>query len=205
VAKALEYAERAGARADALYARPGRRAVRAGNRSARQQLSAAPRLHRARGLANERSATSIWRAPTTRPPGGRTGDGDRRPSGRPCWTSVLWSGRDYDQTRAYFRRCTRPGTHARRSTALAHSLNGSALVRQYGQPAEGERLHREALVIFERVEDGRGSPRRSTSWAWQLRAGQPGGRGRYLDRAIALFVARRSGSLTSAWPTEQSA
>jgi DNA-binding NarL/FixJ family response regulator len=159
--KALAYAERAGDRASALYAPTSAvehytRALEA----ARLQAMAPPlQLLRARGLAHghlghfdlacadHNAACAAARL---------------RGEPRAEWQALmdlgfLWAGRAYDQARAYFdealdlaRRLDDPGV-------LAHSLNrvGNWHVN-VEQPGAGERLHREALAIFERLEDRHG-------------------------------------------------
>jgi DNA-binding NarL/FixJ family response regulator len=159
--KALAYAERAGRRADALYAPISAvahytRALEA----ARRQGIAAPRdLLRARGLAHGHLGNfDLARADHEAALAAARLDGDRRGE----WQALmdlgfLWAGRDYDQTRACFTEALDLARQLDDPLVLAHSLNrvGNWHVN-VEQPAAGERHHREALAILERLDDRHG-------------------------------------------------
>jgi DNA-binding CsgD family transcriptional regulator/tetratricopeptide (TPR) repeat protein len=160
-AKALVYAERAGARADALYA-PASAAehyARAIEAARRQGVPVPARLHRARGLAHERLGDfDLARADHEAALVAARAAGDRQAE----WQALLdlgflWSGRAYDRTRAYFAEALELARTLDDPLALARSLNRVGnwhLNRE--QTAEAGRCHREALAIFERLGDRRG-------------------------------------------------
>jgi DNA-binding CsgD family transcriptional regulator len=160
-ASALVYAERAGARADALYAPASAaehysRAIEAGRR---QGVAVSPRLYAARGLAHERLgdfdlARADYEAALA---AARTG-GDRYAE----WQALLdlgflWAGRAYEHARAYFAEALELAHTLDDPGALARSLNRIGnwhLNRE--QTDEAGRCHREALNIFEQLGDRRG-------------------------------------------------
>jgi DNA-binding CsgD family transcriptional regulator/tetratricopeptide (TPR) repeat protein len=159
--KALEYATRAGERADALCAPAGavEHYARAIEAARAQRIPVPPRLHRARGLAFERLG-NFDQARAEHQAGllAARRAGDRRAE----WEALLdlgflWAGRDYEQTRAYFADALELARKLDDPLALARSLNRVGnwhLNRE--QTAEAERHHREALAIFERLGDRRG-------------------------------------------------
>jgi DNA-binding NarL/FixJ family response regulator len=192
-AKARVYAERAGERADALYA-PASAVEQYARAIDATQLEAIPqsaRLHRARGLAYERlgnfdRARADHQAALVAAQAG----GDRQAQ----WQALLdlgflWSGRDYEQTRAYFAQALDLARTLDDPPSLAHSLNrvGNWNVN-LEQPAEGERNHREALAIFERLDDSRGiAETLDLLGLARYMQGNLSEAVGYLDRAIALF------------------
>ena len=66
----------------------------------------------------------------------------------------LWTSRDFQIVRGYFDRALELARALEDPVALAHTLNriGNWHVN-CEQPAEGERLHREALTLFEKLQD----------------------------------------------------
>jgi DNA-binding CsgD family transcriptional regulator/tetratricopeptide (TPR) repeat protein len=191
--KALVYAERAGERADALYAPASAaeqysRAIEAARLLA---MPLPPRLHRARGLANERLGNfDLARTDHEAALAAARAIADHQAE----WQALLdlgflWSGREYAQTRAYFADALDLARTLDDPPALARSLNrvGNWYVN-LEQPAEGERHHREALAIFERLDDQRGIAETLDllGLARYMRANLTEAVG-YLDRAIALF------------------
>jgi DNA-binding CsgD family transcriptional regulator len=213
--KALVYAERAGERAEALYAPSSAvehyaRAIEA----ARQQgLPPLPRLHRARGLAYGRLGNfDLGRADHEAALVAARVAGDRRAEWRALMDlGFVWAGRTYEQTRAYFNDALELARQLDDPQALAHSLNriGNWHVN-VEQPADGERHHREALAIFERLDDRRGLAETLDllGLARYMQADLEEATA-YRDRAIALFrdlddragltsaLAHRAGSVTT--------
>lgn len=160
-AKAREYGERAGQRAQALYA-PGA-AVESFTRAldAARKLGSAPPLEvlRARGLAYE-TLGEFGSALADH----ETALGAARASGESSaeWQALLdlgflWAGRDYSQTGAYFTGALELARKIGDEATLAHSLNrlGNWLVNT-GQASEGLEAHSEALDIFQVLSDNRG-------------------------------------------------
>jgi tetratricopeptide (TPR) repeat protein len=192
-AKALVYAERAGERADALYAPAAavEHYARAMEAARRQAMPVPPRLHRARGLAYERLGTFdlAWADHEAALVAARVA-GDRHAE----WQALLdlgflWAGRAYEQTRAYFAEALGLARALDDPPALARSLNrvGNWHVN-VEQPAEGERHHREALAIFEHLDDRRGiAETLDLLGLAEYMRGNPVEAVGYLDRAIALF------------------
>ncbi len=160
-ARALVYAERAGARADALYAPASAaghysRAIEAGRR---QGVAVPPRLYAARGLAHERLGDfDLARADDEAALEAARAEADRQAE----WQALLdlgflWAGRAYDHARAYFAEALELARTLDDPLALARSLNRVGnwhLNRE--QTAEAGRAHREALAIFEQLGDRRG-------------------------------------------------
>ena len=213
--KALEYAEQAGERADALYAPTSAVAHYALAIDAARMDGIPPpaRLHRARGLGYGRLGefdraradheTALVAARLA---------GDRRLE----WQSLmdlglLWAGRAYEQTHAYFTDALQLARRLEDPLALAHSLNrvGNWLVN-VEHPADGERYHREALAIFEQLGDRSGLAETLDllGLARYMQADLMAAV-EYRDRAIALFrelddraglvtaLAHRAGSVTT--------
>jgi DNA-binding CsgD family transcriptional regulator/tetratricopeptide (TPR) repeat protein len=166
--RALDYARRAGERAQRLYA--PRPAAEQYSRAliAAQQLARAPglppavapaalaALHRSRGRAYETlgefqpALADYLRAVEL-----ASGAGDRQVE----WQGLvdlglLWAGRDYQQAGVYFQRALDLARGLGESTLIAHSLNrvGNWMVNT-AQPREALPLHQEARSIFESVGD----------------------------------------------------
>jgi DNA-binding CsgD family transcriptional regulator len=161
-AKALVYAEKAGDRAQALYA--PRAAVEQFTRAleAARALSIPPpvKLYRGRGLAYEtlgdferaqddlEVALELARAAGAQP--------DE-------WQvlldlGLLWTSRDYARAGDYYRRALTLARTMDDPALLAHSLNrlGNWHVN-VEQPVDGQRYHEEALATFRGLEDRRGT------------------------------------------------
>jgi DNA-binding CsgD family transcriptional regulator len=167
-ARALDYARRAGERAQRLYA--PRPAVEQYSRAlaAAQRLAQAPEpppavappvlaeLHRARGrayetlgefqpaLADYQRAVELAQAAEDRPAE---------------WQALvdlglLWAGRDYEQAGAYYQQALELARRLGDPTLIGHSLNrvGNWMVNT-AQPREALPLHQEALAIFGALED----------------------------------------------------
>ena len=67
---------------------------------------------------------------------------------------VLWTGRDYVQAGAYFQRALDLARALSEPALLAHSLNRVGNWRvNTAQPREALPLHREALSIFEELDE----------------------------------------------------
>lgn len=159
--KALEYAARAGERAQAIYA--PRAAIeqftRALEAAEHLSLPAPVRLYRARGQAYEttgdferthadyEAALEMARAMQ-----------DRRAE----WQALidlgfLWASRDYVKTGDYFRRALALARTLGDPAVLGHSLNRLGnWTMNAEQPSEALRYHQEALGIFEELGDERG-------------------------------------------------
>jgi len=153
----------------ASRARPGQRAAR--------QLRSGARRHEA-ALAAARVT------------------GDRQAEWQALLTSASCGVSRLRSDARLLRRCTRPGTHARRSTGAGAQLEpvGNWYVNMGQQPrASGSTARRWSSSSVSKTVAG--SPRRSTSWLGQLRAGQPVDAVGYLDRAIALFRASTIGQV----------
>ena len=161
-AKALDYARRAGEKAQALHAPRAviehfTRGLAAAERL-QQPPSRAP-LYRARGLAHEilgdfeparadlESALEVAR-----------GAGERAAE----WQALvdlgkLWASRNYAQTGTYFQSALDLAGTLDNPTTLAHSLNRMGNWRiNAEQPLEATRCHQEALAIFQSLNDQRG-------------------------------------------------
>ena len=159
--KALEYSQKAGEQARALYA--PREAIVYYSRalvSARElKIVIEPKLLNARGHAYEilgdfKSALDDFEQglALTR----------QKQDGHAEWHTLidigfLWAGRDYQQTGAYFRRAEELAQKLNEPKLHAHSLNrlGNWSVN-VGQTLQGLNSHRQALEIFEQDNDEQG-------------------------------------------------
>ncbi len=160
-AKAMRYGQRAGERAQALYA--PRAAVAEFTRAldAARRLPGAPvaTLHRQRGAAHaivgdfERAERDYQTAlALAQEAGDLAGE----------WNAVLelgklWAGRDYAETGRYFRRALDLARAQLDSAAVAHSLNrlGNWHLNME-EPVQAVQLHEEALDIFGQADDRAG-------------------------------------------------
>ena len=159
--KALEYGQRAGEQALALYA------PRAATEQFTRAMDAAQRglvpptasLYRLRGRAYETLGdfeqarldyeTTLQMAKSA---------GDRRAEWQALSdTGFLWTGRDYAQAGTYFQQALALARHMDDSLTLAHSLNrvGNWHVN-VEQPREALRYHQEALALFQQEHDQHG-------------------------------------------------
>ena len=160
--KALTYSERAGARAQSLYAR--REAVEHFTHAldaARRLSKLTPAsLYRARGQAYELLGNFA---------GARADYEQALNTARDAqdsaaeWQSLidlgfLWAGHDYERTGEFFRRAIDLAQALADPKLRAHSLNrlGNWLVN-IGQPEQGLQAHRQALGIFEAEQDKPGT------------------------------------------------
>ncbi len=160
-ASALEYARRAGEKAQALYA--PRIAVEEFSRAlhAAHQLAVvpAPALYRGRGWACE-SLGDFDRARADHEAAlqAAVAIGDRRAEWQALLDlGMLWASRDYAQTGPYYQRALDLARTLGDPSALAQSLNrlGNWYVNSE-QPREGQRYHQEALTIVQQQRDQRG-------------------------------------------------
>ncbi len=191
--KAVEYGQRAGEQALALYA--PRAALEHFTRAIRA-LSHLPdppsaTLYRARGQAYETLGEfELARADYQRvlAIAQETGDATMEWQGL-LDLGFLWAGRDYTQSGQWFRRSLDLAEALSDPKLHAHSLNrlGNWLVNT-GQAEEGVRCHQEALALFEAQHDRQG--RAETLDLIGLGYGIFGDTVRaveYLGQAIALF------------------
>ncbi len=194
-AKAVEYGQRAGEQAQALYAP---RAALEHFTRAIHALSHLPdppsaTLYRARGQAHE----TVGEFEAARADFGRAlAIAQETRDAAMEWQSFLdlgflWAGRDYTQSGQWFRRALELAETLADPTLHAHSLNrlGNWLVN-IGRAEEGVRCHHEALSLFESQCDRQGIA--ETLDLIGLGYGICGDTIRaveYLERAIALFRA----------------
>jgi DNA-binding CsgD family transcriptional regulator len=159
--KALEYGQRAGEEAQAMYA--SRSAIEQYTRSldAAHHLGrmASSKIYLARGQANE----NLGEFEQSRSDFERALEIARsvHDSGAE-WQSLialgfLWTGRDYAQTGIYYQQALELAQSTGDSLTLARSLNrlGNWYVN-VEQPSEGLRYHHEALATFQALNDQRG-------------------------------------------------
>lgn len=156
--KAMLYARRAAERAQTLGA--PRAAVehwtRAIDAAAHLDSRPAPDMQRARGQAYETLGQfDAARDDLSRALDAAQATGDARMT----WQSMLdlgflWTSRDFQVARDYFDRALGIARSLEDPVALAHTLNrvGNWHVN-CEQPEQGERLHREALALFERLQN----------------------------------------------------
>jgi DNA-binding CsgD family transcriptional regulator len=192
-ADALEYARRAGAQAQALYA--PRAAIKQFDRAieAAQRLGHEPpwEVYRARGYAHDlvgdfeaarqdyTSALAVAQA---------TADHTAE------WQSLvaigfLWSGRDFVQTHTYFQRALQLARQSQDQAMIAHSLNRLGNWHMMiEQPNEARQHHEQALRIFETLQDERGLAETfDLLGTTSMSAGDPLRGATYYERAVALF------------------
>ncbi len=191
--KALEYAQRAGEKAQAMYA--PRAAIEQFTRAldAAHHLGrvASPKLYQARGLAYEilgefeRARSDYERALEI---ARSVHDAGAE------WQSLLalgflWAGRDYSQTGTYYLQALELARSMDDPLTLAHTLNrlGNWHVN-IEQPREGLRHHQEALTLFEQAHDAPGIAQTCDllGMATYL-GGDPVQGAAYYQQAIALF------------------
>ncbi len=159
--KALEYAQRAGEKAQRLYS--PRAAIgqytRALSTAKHLATPPSPTVYRARGQAYEtlgafEQARSDYEQALDAAHEAHDGVAE--------WQSLidlgfLWAERDYERTGAYFRRAIELARTLADPKLLAHNLNrlGNWHVNAE-QPLEALRYHQEALTIFQEVHDLQG-------------------------------------------------
>lgn len=157
-AKALDYAQRAGAKAQAMFA--PREAIqnfsRAIEAAAHLGQPAPAALHRARGQAYDTSGDfEHARMDYETALGAARASGDQRAE----WQALLdlgflWASRDYTRTREYLQQALALARAMGEPAILARSLN--RLGNWYAnveQPAISVKYHREALAICEALHD----------------------------------------------------
>jgi predicted ATPase/DNA-binding CsgD family transcriptional regulator len=159
--KALLYSQRAGEMAQALYA--PRETIeyltRALEAAAQMSLPLPIEILRARGKAYE-TAGEFEEARGDYEQALRAAQAAH--DGAAEWQGLidlgfLWASRDYTRTGEYFRRALELAREFGEPSTLAHSLNrlGNWHVN-VEQPLEALHFHREALAIFQKLEDRRG-------------------------------------------------
>jgi DNA-binding NarL/FixJ family response regulator len=204
-ASALAYAQRAGQQAQALYA--PRAAVEQFTRAveASRRLGHDPpfEVYRARGHAQEllgdfEAALYDYTQALTMAHAAE----DRQAE----WQGLLalgflWSGRDFTQTGAYFRRALALAYEVQDPATIAHSLNRLGNWHMMvEQPIEARQQHEEALRIFDRLNDPRGlAETLDLLGTTSISAGDPLQGAVYYERAIVLFreLNERSGLASS--------
>ena len=160
-AKALEYAQRAGEKAQMLYA--PRAAIEHFTHAleAAQHLSLAPSpsLYRARGQAYE----TLGEFEQARADYEQALDATGKAHDHLAeWQSLfdlgfLWTGRDYVRAGDYLQRALELARSMGNPSTLAHSLNRLGNWHaNVEEPLEGQRYHQEALTIFQELNDQRG-------------------------------------------------
>jgi len=124
-----------------------------------QAIAVPSRLYRARAVAYEKLGSfDLARADHEAAKLAAGAAGDRRAE----WQALLdlgflWSGRAYEHSRAYFTDALDLARTLDDLPALAHSLNRvSNWHVNVEQPVEGDRHHRAALAVFERLDDRHG-------------------------------------------------
>jgi tetratricopeptide (TPR) repeat protein/DNA-binding CsgD family transcriptional regulator len=193
--KALEYAQRAGERAQALYV--PRTAIEQFTRAlkATHHLAVAPlaRLYRLRGQAYE----TLGEFEQARSDYERAFNAAQDAhDGQMQWQAIidlgfLWAGRDYERAGAFFRQAVRLAQQLEDPILHAHSLNrlGNWLANT-GQVAEGVQAHQQALEVFQRQQDRAGMAQTfdllGMALAW---SGNNAEGVQQFERAIALFRA----------------
>lgn len=191
--KAMEYAQRAGERAQALYA------PRAAIEHFTQALEAArhltldppPLLHRQRGQAYE----VVGDFEGTHQDYQRSLDAARRTPDRAAeWQCLfdlgfLWVGRDYQRAGVYFHQALELARLIGEPSTLARSLRGLGYWHvEADQPLEGLRCHEEALRIVEALGDRRGEAETLDSVGLASHfSGDLCAAARYYERAAAIY------------------
>jgi DNA-binding CsgD family transcriptional regulator len=191
--KALSFAQRAGERAQALYAPHSAieqytRALKASHHVRGAPVAA---LYRLRGQAYE-TLGDFEHARSDYERGFAAAQ--EAQDGHLQWQLVidqglLWAGRDYDRAGAFFREAARLARRLDDPLSYAHSLNrlGNWLVNT-GQVTEGLRAHQQALDVFQTHQDQAGMAETfdllgmTLAWSGDLVAGR-----RRHEQAIALF------------------
>lgn len=159
--RALDYAQRAGKKALALFAPHAAIEHLTWAIEAAEQLSQVPVdvLYRLRGrahdiLGNFDQARADYEATLS---AART-TGDQRAAWQALLDlGLLWASRDYEQTGDYCRQALDVARSMEEPAAIGHSLNrlGNWLMNM-GQPFEAFDYHREALELFEMLDDRAG-------------------------------------------------
>lgn len=191
--KALAYAQRAGERAQALYAPRVAIEQFTGALKATHHVAAAPLawLYRRRGQAYE----TLGEFEQARSDYERAFNAAHDAhDGQMQWQAVtdlgfLWAGRDYERAGSFFRQAVLLAQQLEEPTLQAHSLNrlGNWLVNT-GQVEEGLQAHHQALGVFQRQQDRAGMAEtfdllgQALAWNGNLVNGI-----QYHGRAIALF------------------
>jgi DNA-binding CsgD family transcriptional regulator/tetratricopeptide (TPR) repeat protein len=159
--KALEYARRAGERAQVLHAPSA--AVEHFTRAleAARHLAASPPIavHRVRGLAYETLGEfDLARADHEAALAAAGAAGDRWGEWHALLDlGLLWAGRDYAQTGEFYRRALALARQAGDAAMLAHSLNRSGNWHlNVGEPQQAGHQHREALQLFRAAGNAQG-------------------------------------------------
>ncbi len=159
--KALEYGQRAGEQAQAMYASHAaiEQFTRALDAAQRGSITPPTTLYRLRGQAYE-TLGDFERAhadyKTTLQMAQRAGDLHAE------WQALmdlgfLWAGRDYTQTGAYCQQALELARHMDDPITLAHCLNRLGNWHlNIEQPVEALRYHREALTLFQQAQDSHG-------------------------------------------------
>jgi DNA-binding CsgD family transcriptional regulator len=190
---ALQYAQRAGTQAHALYApraaiKQFDRAIEAARRLGNKPP---PEVCLARGHAHEllgdferahqdfANALAVAQASANH---------------AAEWQSLialgfLWSGRDFAQTGAYFQRALHLAQQMGDQTTIAHSLNRLGNWHMMiEQPVEARRHHETALAMFETLQDQRGlAETLDLLGTTSMSAGDPLRGAVYYQRAVTLF------------------
>lgn len=193
--KALLYSQRAGERAQRLYAPRAAAEHYTHALEAARQLSLAPPLElvRARGqMLQTLGELDAARADFETALHEAQARGDRQAE----WQALmdlgfLWASRDYTRTGEYFRQALALAHGLADSATLAHNLNRVGNWHlNVGQPREAERYHQEALRIFESLDDPRGLAATLDLLGITLYVSSDVYRGlTYYERAMALFEA----------------
>ena len=191
--KALEYAQRAGEKAQQLYAPRAAIEQLTWALSAANYLETPPpaKVYRARGQAYEtlgefEQARSDYQQALEVARKAHDGAAE-------CQSLIdlgfLWAGRDYERTGAYFRRATELARALADPKLLALSLNrlGNWHLNAE-QPLEALRYHQEALTIFQEVHDLQGlAETLDLLGVTNLMAGDLLQSHRYYNQVTALF------------------
>jgi DNA-binding CsgD family transcriptional regulator/tetratricopeptide (TPR) repeat protein len=192
--KALEYAQRAGEKAQALYAPHAAveqftRALTAASRLSSSPPSAA--LYRLRGQAFD-TLGEFDRARADYEAALQAAQAAK--DQRAAWQALLdlgllWASRDYEQTGDYCRQALDLARSMEDQAAVDHSLNrlGNWLMNS-GQPFDALDYHREALAVFETLDDRAGIAVTLDLLAMTSnQCGDGAGTATYYERAIPLL------------------
>jgi len=159
--KVLEYAQRAGEKAQELYAWPAaiEHYTRALDSARHLALPPPPMVYRARGQAYEalsefEAALHDYERVQEATHEGHDGVNE--------WQSLidlgsLWARRDYKRAGEWFQRAVELAQHLADAKLQAHTLNYMGKRYAYiAQPLEALRCHQEALSLFQQLNDQRG-------------------------------------------------
>jgi DNA-binding CsgD family transcriptional regulator/tetratricopeptide (TPR) repeat protein len=197
--QALAYAQRAGVRAQALYAPRVAAEQFTMALQAAHHLAVAPpaRLYRLRGQAHEtlgefeQAQSDYERAYAAAADARESAHGGQLQWQLLIDLGFLWAGRDYARAGSYFRQAVALAQQLGDLNLRAHSLNrlGNWLVNT-GQVAEGVEAHRQALAVFERQQDRAGMAQTYDLMGVGLAWSGDSVRGvAQIERAAALFRA----------------